>query len=312
MPCFHPIEAWRTSELTSNGKNKIAFRKSITHANITALKLPCGRCIGCKLDRSLSWAIRCVEEAQLHEQNSFITLTYSDEHLPHDGSLIKSHFQDFMKRLRKYISPSKVRYYMCGEYGENFTRPHFHACLFGITFPDLELFKEEEGILLFSSEILETIWGKGFVTIGEMTFETAAYTARYIAKKITGDQADEHYTTSCPITGALIHLEPEYNTMSRKPGLARDWYEKYQSDVYPSDFLIHQGKTVKVPRYFDNLYEAEGNDLEQLKRERKIRAKRFAKDNTPERLATREKIKLLNYRKLLRGFENEIQDIYDI
>ena len=119
---------------------------------------------------------------------------------------------------------------MCGEYGEKFTRPHYHACLFGLDFPDKELIKEEEGILLFSSVILEKIWGKGICSVGEMTFETAAYCARYIAKKVTGDQAEDHYTTTNPLTGDIIRLQEEYNTMSRRPGIAKDWYDKYTSE----------------------------------------------------------------------------------
>ena len=301
MPCYRPLKAYRSSELTAKGKSKIVFKQSYPNKIIERIALPCGRCIGCKLDRSLQWAIRCTEEAQLHHQNSFITLTYSEKHLPHDGSLIPSHFVNFMKKLRKKYEPQSIRYYMCGEYGEKFTRPHYHACLFGIDFQDKEIFKIEEGICLYTSIILEQIWGRGHCTIGEVTFETAAYTARYIAKKITGKQADDHYTTTHPITGDIIRLHSEYNTMSRRPGIAKDWYDKYTTDIYPSDFLIYKGKTIKTPRYFDNLYEADDNDIETIKENRKIRAKIFAKDNTPERLAVREKIKLLNYKQLTRS-----------
>ncbi len=302
MPCYKPIDAWRSSELTSKGKNRIVFKQSGRHQEIP-IQVPCGRCIGCRLERSMSWAIRCVEEAQLHEVNSFITLTYSPEHLPPDESLVKLHYQDFMRRLRWQIKPQKVRYYMCGEYGDKLTRPHYHACLFGLDFPDKEIYKMVGGTPLFTSVILEKIWGMGFVTIGEMTFESAAYCARYIAKKITGTKAEEHYTVTDPTTGEIKHLEPEYNCMSRKPGLAADWYERYKGDVFPSDFLIHKNKAVKVPRYFDNLHEAEGGDIAKIKKDRKIRAKRFKKDNTPERLAVREKVKTLNYQKLIRSYE---------
>lgn len=305
MTCYHPLKAYQTSALTSNGKNTIVFAKYAPSNTVEKIQLPCGRCIGCKLDLSISWAIRCSEEAQLHHQNCFITLTYSEKHHPWDGSLIPSHFVKFMKRLRKYSNPNKVRYYMCGEYGENFSRPHFHACIFGIDFPDKELFRSNEGLLLFTSEILESIWGNGFCVVSEFTFETAAYAARYITKKITGDCAADHYQTTHPITGDVIDLQAEYNTMSRKPGIAKDWYEKYQTDVFPSDFLIYKNRTIKTPRYFDNLYEASGNDIEIIKQKRKERAKQFAKDNTPARLIVREKIKHLKYKQLTRNFEND-------
>ncbi len=209
-----------------------------------------------------------------------------------------------MKRLRNASPTKTIRYYMCGEYGENFSRPHYHACLFGHDFPDKEVFKEVEGIITYTSAILESIWTHGFCTIGELNFDTAAYTARYIAKKITGEPAADHYTTSHPATGELIHLEPEFNQMSLRPGIAKDWYDQYKTDIYPSDFLIHCGKTIKVPRYYDKLYELEGNDIEELKRKRKLRA-RGNPDNTPARLVVREKVKQLKYKTLSRNYENE-------
>lgn len=302
MPCYRPLTAWRTTENTPNGKKAIAFVKSASC--IHPMQLPCGQCIGCKLDRSLQWAIRSVNEAQLHHQNSFITLTYDQDSLPWDGSLTKSHFVNFIKKLRNTYPSQTIRYYMCGEYGEKLSRPHYHACLFGLDWSDKEPFKNVEGIITYTSETLEALWGHGFCTIGELNFETAAYTARYIAKKVNGKNKEKHYTTTCPHTGNLIILEPEYNNMSRKPGLSKDWYEKYLTDIYPSDFLIHCGKKIKVPRYFDNLYEID-HDLEKIKYERKLKARKHIKDNTPERLVTREKLKNLNYKQLTRSYEND-------
>lgn len=247
------------------------------------------------------WAIRSVHEAQEHDQNSFITLTYSEEMLPWDGSLIKSHFQTFIRDLRYAFNPTKVRYYMCGEYGEKLSRPHYHACLFGIDFPDKEIWSENEGILTYTSPMLERIWGKGFCTLGELNFDTAAYTARYITKKVMGDQSQDHYQTTCVHTGNLINLEPEYTTMSRKPGVGLTWFEKYKTDVYPSDFLIHSGHQIKVPRYYDN--QLPEDHLEDFKKLRKQRAFKDRENNTPERLAVREKIKTLKLKQLTRSYE---------
>ena len=303
MPCYKPLTAWRTTENTSTGKKKIAFVKS--PQTTTRLTLPCNQCIGCKLDRSLVWATRCVHEAQLHQQNSFITLTYAPEHLPWDGSLSKSHFQKFIKRLRKHLYPQTIRYFMAGEYGEKFSRPHYHACLFGVDFPDKDPIRECEGIILYNSPTLDDIWGKGYTTLGDVTFETAAYTARYITKKITGDQANQHYQTTCAHTGNLITLEPEYTAMSLKPGIGADWLEKYETDVYPSDFIIHRGKKIKVPRYYDKIMELRGEDLETIKKLRKKNAARFKEDTTPERLAVREHLKLLKFKQLSRSYENQ-------
>ena len=193
---------------------------------------------------------------------------------------------------------------MCGEYGESFTRPHYHACLFGRDFPDKEIFNECEGILTYQSEELEKLWGKGFCTLSDFNFETAAYCARYITKKITGDQAENHYQTTCVHTGNPIQLQSEYSTMSRNPGIASDWYHKYTSDIYPSDYLIHQNRKVTVPRFYDTLYGVD-HDLEAIKYRRKQNARKQLANNTPERLHVREQIKQLNYKQLKRTYENE-------
>lgn len=171
-----------------------------------------------------------------------------------------------------------------------------------MTFPDREIYKENEGILLYQSKTLESLWGKGFCTLGDLTFETAAYTARYILKKINGDQQYDHYQTTCVHTGNLINLEPEYTTMSRKPGIGLNWVRKYSTDIWPHDFLVHNNATVKVPRYYDNQLTEEA--LIQIKKTRITNAKKQAKNNTPERLAVREKIKLLNLKQLTRSYEN--------
>ncbi|AXL14753.1 replication initiator protein [Microviridae sp.] len=309
MPCFRPIEAWRTTEDTPNGKKAIVFQKSARSTH--SILLPCGQCIGCRLAKSQEWAIRCVHEAQSHTQNSFITLTYNDEHLPSDGSLIKSHFTDFMRKLRYEIrkqptfNSKTVRFFMCGEYGENFSRPHYHACLFGIDFPDKEIFRESEGIITWQSELLTDIWGYGFTTTGELNFHTAAYTARYITKKITGDKAEDYYQTTHPITGDIIDLQPEYANMSRMPGVGKNWYKKYTTDVFPSDFLIHDNKKIKVPRYYEKLYDLDEGDIEELKLRRNKKAARQLKNNTPERLHVREKLQNLKFKQLSRSYENE-------
>lgn len=158
-----------------------------------AVQLPCGQCIGCRLDYSLHWAVRCMHEAQMHDENCFLTLTYSDEHVPSSGSLDKGALQKFWKRLRKRFPERRIRYFACGEYGERLHRPHYHACVFGFDFPDRELFMMREGIPLYTSEALAQCWPFGFCSIGDVTFESAAYVARYACKKITGEAASRHY-----------------------------------------------------------------------------------------------------------------------
>lgn len=159
-----------------------------------SLELPCGQCIGCRLERSRQWAMRCMHEASLYDQNSFITLTYDDSNIPNGGSLNYDDFQRFMKRLRKYAGV-RLRFYMGGEYGEQLSRPHYHACIFGYDFPDKIYYKKtSSGERIHTSKILQKLWPYGLSSVGNVTFESAAYIARYCVQKVTGQAADAHYT----------------------------------------------------------------------------------------------------------------------
>ena len=260
------------------------------------LMLPCGQCIGCRLERSRQWAVRCVHEASLHEDNCFITLTYDCDSMPRDFGLCKRDLQLFFKRVRKNIGV-KLRYYACGEYGETTRRPHYHACLFGYRPQDLELLKERDGVRLYTSEFLQKQWKNGYVTVGDVTFESAAYVARYIMKKVNGEKAEDHYMRTDGDTGEVHEIQPEYTTMSRRPGIGRDWYEQFKSDAFPSDFIIMRGVKMKPPRYYDSLYE----HIDQLKVKRRFKALKHAKDNTPQRLKVKETVKTAQITKLKRG-----------
>jgi len=239
----------------------------------------------------------------MHEANCFITLTYNNENIPHNGSLNKSHFQKFMKRLRKQTD-HKIRYFQCGEYGENLQRPHYHACLFGHDFADKEFFQQKNGNDLYTSRELEKTWGKGFATIGEMTFESAAYCARYALKKITGDQALTHYQTVNTMTGEIHQIQSEYTTMSRKPGIGNTWYNKYKTDLYPRDECVIAGRIMKPPRYYAKMYQQEEPEqYENIQKDRKRFFGKHKKDATWQRLAQREKVKHAQINQLPRQLE---------
>ena len=305
MPCYRPIDAYRSRYKNHNGKQRITFNRADS-AGIK-ITLPCGQCIGCRLERSRQWAIRCTHEAQMHDDNSFITLTYNDENLPDDGSLKPKHFQDFMKRLRKHYAPKKIRYYHCGEYGELLSRPHYHACLFGLDFVDKKYLKtQKNGTTLFTSATLEKIWTFGFSTIGTVTFESAAYVARYILKKINGERSEQHYKQLSEDTGELTDLHPEYTTMSRKPGLGSTWYETYGSDIYPNDTVVINGRKMKPPRYYDQKYEiCDPEAYEKLKTKRKEEFENIeSEDQSPERLLARENFQHLKNQR----FERNLKD----
>jgi len=187
MACYSPLKGFENRD-----DGGIQFKRTKNAG--PAMEVACGQCLGCRIDKSKEWAARIVHESQMHQDNCFITLTYNQENLPPDGSLNKEHFQKFMKRLRRANESTAIRYFHCGEYGEKLERPHYHACLFGINFDSDRVLHSanDRGDILHTSETLTKLWGKGFATIGELNYETAAYTARYIMKKITGLRAEEH------------------------------------------------------------------------------------------------------------------------
>lgn len=306
MPCFHPLDAFKPSpdQVAKTGDKRLIFNPSKAR-NHEPIKVPCGQCVGCRLERSRQWAIRCMHEASMYEDNCFITLTFSPEALEkrkNPKSVDVRDFQLFMKRLRKKFG-SGIRFYHCGEYGELNARPHYHACLFNFDFPDKELWKiTESGCRLYRSKMLEELWPFGFSTIGSVTFESAAYCARYIMKKINGEQALDHYNDIDYETGEILsERKPEYTTMSRRPGIGKKWLEKYMDDVYPHDYVVVNGVKCKPPKYYDGVLETERPyEFDEIKEKRLDDISKYAENNTVERLAVREKIQNARLKRLHR------------
>lgn len=287
MPCYNPLPAYR---LASGG---VVFDALHRHDISSPVELPCGQCLGCRLDRARAWSLRIMHEASLYRENCFVTLTYSPEHLPPGGSLRHADFQRFMKRLRKRFSPRVVRFYMCGEYGEQFSRPHFHACLFNVSFSDQYPFKRTAaGNLIYRSPVLDTLWPFGHSSIGELTLQSAGYTARYLITKVVGDAAASHYSGRFP----------EYNRMSLRPGIGAGWFAKYSAtDVLPCDHVIDsKGRKNPLPSYYDRLAKRSGTDLSQVKADREVRALPFRADNVPSRLRVKEVVRRAAVRSLKR------------
>lgn len=344
MACFHPIDAYEAINPNELGVRTVVFRSQETGSEpFRPVQLPCGGCLGCRIDRSREWAVRCMHEAESWPASCFITLTYNPECLPPYGSLQKREFQTFMKRLRKQCRgvgayevdgriTYPIRYFQCGEYGSTLDRPHHHACLFNFDFEDKELMCVKEGTSLFRSELLEELWSKpidameagnypmdlvfersgkyyvkkGFCTVGQVTFASAAYIARYCTKKVTGSssQSAEHYTRYDEGLGEWICVEPEFATMSRRPGIGALWYEKYSDDLYRNGFGHDRGQRVYPPRYYDSI--KRGDDMEayeRIKNERRQRAVKRSADNVPARLRVREKVLASKVNLLKRSIE---------
>lgn len=232
------------------------------------LTVPCGQCVECRMRRRRDWGVRCMHEASLHEFNLFATLTYSEEFLPRSGSLdgpvrgVKpGAFALFMKRLRKKMGP--VRFFHSGEYGEKNGRPHYHALLFGLRFGDERPAGESDsGHPLYQSETLSALWPFGRADYGAVTFDSAQYVAGYTMQKCNRQQRAAAIATG---------WEPEYGTMSRRPGIAAKWWAEFRSDVYRDDSVIVGGREVTPPRFYDKK-EAELDEVRmELVKARRIR-----------------------------------------
>lgn len=241
MPCYYPIDVWRAKAPNPSGKTGISF--SPRDADVSQpLQVPCGKCTGCRADQALMWSIRAYHESTQHVNNSFITLTYDDAHLPEDGKIVKKDLQDFFKRLRKRLHPQKIRYIACGEYGEQTRRPHYHAIIFGEDFTSDRIDLSDS---LYSSYILTETWQSGQVSIAPVTMSSICYVCGYVTKKI-GD-ADT------------------FSLMSRRPGIGHRWLEKYSDDIARTGSVTIEGREFPVPkRYLD----WDSDNLDFLKAER--------------------------------------------
>lgn len=341
MPCYHPLKGY----ICQDGK----FR-SHERGDSRSVTVSCGQCVGCRLERSRQWAVRCFHEASLYTHNCFITLTFDDAHLPANRSLDYIYFQDFMKRLREahkgcdlvshpffgdvnkktgkpfpeFYNP--IRFYMCGEYGEARGRPHFHACIFNFDFPDKRLWrKTDQSHMVYRSKILEDLWPYGFSEIGDVTFHSAAYVARYIMKKVTGRDAASAYEFVDPSSGEVFDRTPEFTKMSLKPGIGEGWLRKFLGDVYPNDYVVINGRKCRPPRYYDKKYfdltsvpvdvpnylddgtflgyltENESFEVDELKSKREEYFLEHLEDCTPERLSVKETIAEARVSKLKRS-----------
>lgn len=283
MVCYHPLIAVDVTQGTSSKKviqvigsaeqNPALYVKA--QKDLHCYIVPCGQCVGCRLERSRQWAIRISQEASLYEHNCFITLTYTDQYCP--NSLDLRDFQLFMKRLRKKYG-NGIRFFHCGEYGDLNGRPHYHAALLNFDFPDKKLYYSNNGFNYYLSESLSDLWPYGIHLISDLTYDSAGYIARYVLKKLTGDVAVDAYKDK----------KPPYVTMSRRPGIGFPWIEKYLENVYNLDRVVVNGHESLPPRYYDEVLKA--NFPEWLDAIKEQRCARFADDynNTLDRLNTRE------------------------
>jgi len=345
MPCYKPGRGRQAPNgtVTYYGHLQIAAGKlPPLPSNYKEYPLPCGQCTGCRLERSRQWAVRLMHEAQLHQANSFVTLTYNDQNLPNAGASSKTHragdvrlgsdantktprtreththeiqesaslskadLQAFTKRLNEDVrrrSGNGVKYYACGEYGDKTHRPHYHIAIFGEDFADDRFpWKRSNNKQLWRSSRLERLWPLGDAFIGDLTFESAAYIARYVMKKQTGAKAVDHYMRENE-RGEKYWLTPEFNVMSRRPGIAKKWFDKNKDDVFPHDHVISRGHPAKPPRAYDKwLEQIDPYLLANIKKARE-NGPHNPEDETPARLEARETVALAKLNQNKRSLE---------
>lgn len=299
MPCYHPIV-----RATDGEGNYRFYPKSDTqfHSGWLAVNtVPCRNCIGCRVRKKLDWSVRMCHELQTHDYvGSFITLTYDPENIPADGGLVKEHWQLFIKRLRDSIKPQKIKFFMCGEYGDESLRPHYHAAIFGWDFPDKTKIRTVKGNDYFTSPKLDKLWGKGMCVIGSLTRESAAYVAKYCQKKVTGDAAEQHYMRLDKETGELLSVIPEFQLSSNRPGLGSEWLRTFADDVFPLDEVVLDGKKYPVPEYYMKVLEKENPARYEQIKENRIDARRYKlASSTIDDLAREERVKILDMERQL-------------
>lgn len=285
------ITSYNTSPIRYQGHLVVPSSKGTLYRFVgDYIEIPCGKCEACQLSNAKQWTDRCLMELQDHKSSYFITLTYNNENLPtvpivdkygeivQASTLQKRDFQLFMKKLRseihreceryncehinESIEEPKIRYFACGEYGTGSHyseaerrkctyRAHYHAIMFGLELHDLKPYSRNKlGQQTYTSDWLSKIWNKGYVVIGEVTPESIAYTCRYVLKKAEG--FDKKYYEN-------FGMEPEFTLQSRKPGLARNYYERNklklfsQSNSYLS--TINGSIKLRPNKYFERLFE---------------------------------------------------------
>lgn len=296
MTCYHPLKAFqigvtptgkRDLKITSgdtdyvelvNGNWIARVNPKINESRIKVdtdtrkekyLLIPCGQCIGCRIDYSRDWATRMMCELKYHEKASFITLTYDEYNVPiseyvdEDGvitpslTLYPDHFKDFMKRLRRHFEPNRLRFYGCGEYGDESMRPHYHLILYGEDFKFDRTFLKlnHMGQPIYQSETLRKIWPYGFNGIEDVTWQNCAYTARYVQKKRKGYEKSYY---------EYFNIVPEFSRMSRRPGIGRLYYDEHKEEIYKDYEMfvstMKGGFKTKPPRYYNKLYDIEYPD----------------------------------------------------
>ena len=189
------------------------------------LFVPCGHCAACRIAKKREWTIRLIHEKGYWKDTSFITLTYQDDFLPRDGGLHKEHLQGFIKRLRRSLGDRQIKYFACGEYGDRFGRPHYHAIVFGLSGEDRDK--------------VQQCWPFGFTKLSAATIYRFQYVCGYVQKKLSGRASEEVYGS----------LQPPFQLQSQ--GLGIRYFNDHKDEIL-RDMACYTwtGASFGVPRYY--------------------------------------------------------------
>ncbi len=295
MPCYYPMPAIRVNGCVKvlprseewlsrcRDKSTAPYINDETGEAAECFLVPCGQCIGCRLEHSRQWANRCMLEALDYPEQElwWLTLTYDEDHCPRNvdgaGTLEKTDLQLFIKRLRRHMEYTEniygIRFYACGEYGSQTWRPHYHVCLFGLPLKDAEISgKNFRGDFFYNSEMLNKLWQNGFIQTSKLTWETCAYTARYCLKKWHVNTKEQY---------EKLKIAPEYTVMSRRPGISGGYYSQHMPDIYEYDSIVLpavHGKPMDIrpPRYYDKKLKDDNPELYSKIKDKRQRALELA------------------------------------
>lgn len=329
MPCTSPREMWPPKRGSADRRWVSTPFKG--EPGERSKLFACGQCNSCRLATSRDWVTRIQHEASLRENNCFVTLTYDDAHLPANGSLNMDDHQRFMKRLRKHAAKhmgidAGIRFFMCGEYGGQFGRPHMHHILLGIDFADKTPWKKTPGGVIYRSATLETLWTAGFATLGPVNTQTIGYVSRYTLKAFTGDrreqlnarlreweangadpeskpQITDDFWRAHPLTGELHLVSSEFCLMSRNPGLGTPWLDKWGATDLSGDFVVIDGQKHPVPKHYVTKLDALRRAEFKIRQREKAKQPARAEDQTERRLITRHESAHLRAARLKRDLD---------
>jgi len=287
LSCYRPWPAYRQRDGTVSQKQG---------PDAEAIRLPCGACIGCYMDRSHMWSLRCRHEASGWTHNAFLTLTYDDDHLPWHGSLDRLKPRRFIRYLRRAMSGVEcapgsekrpIRYFGCGEYGSKRARAHYHILLFNVRFTDTARYGRDT----YTSQLVSALWPYGSHLIGTVNAASASYVAGYATKKVSAWQRAAKYDVMDPSTGEVVSRVPEFAMMSLKPPIGWYWYDKYKSELR-NGYIVVDGQQVSIPRLYADKLAVDAPALHeemQWHRHEKM-ASYDPADRSEERLAVREQV----------------------